>query len=71
MFRWVQVQALAGALHSRVVLAVCLGSNAATIMFHCGDDIVQTMSGAWFPPDATLRTEAQQLNLGFSQSESP
>ena len=64
--------------HSSIVLAVCLGSlscwkgkktppqhDAATTMLHCWDGIGQVMSGAWFPPDMTLRIEAKQLNLGF------
>ena len=38
-------------------------------MIHRWDSIGQVMSGAWFPPDMTLRIEAKQFNLGFIRPE--
>ena len=38
-------------------------------MLHRWDGIGQGMSSAWFPPDMTLRIEAEHFNLGFIRSE--
>ena len=43
--------------------------DAATTMLHCWDGAGQVMSGAWFPPDMTLRIEAKQFSLGFIRPE--
>ncbi|KAK3572260.1 hypothetical protein QTP86_029526 [Hemibagrus guttatus] len=43
--------------------------DAATTMLHCRDGIGQVMSGAWFPPDMTLATQAKEFNLCFIRPE--
>ena len=47
--------------------------DAATTMLHRWDGTGPVMSGAWFPPDMTLRIEAKQLwfHQTREQSESP